>query len=144
MKMEQINEIKRKYKDSIIQFLKFGIVGGINTNVSYAITNIGFYVFNLHPQICNAVAFAITVFISFILNSQFVFTQSKEEKPPFLRALFKVYVSYSITGLFLMGILLYIEESIFGIPHYIATLANLIVTIPINFILNKFWAYKNK
>jgi len=73
-----------------------------------------------------------------------VFTQSQEEKPPFLKALFKVYVSYSITGLFLMGILLYVEESIFGIPHYIATLANLIVTIPINFILNKFWAYKTK
>lgn len=142
MILEQIEKIKPEYKKSIIQFIKFGIVGGINTILAYAITNIGFYVINFHPQICNASAFVITVFISFMLNSHFVFTQQDDTKISFWKALFKVYVSYSITGLFLTALLLYVEESIFGIPHYIATLMNLIVSVPINFILNKFWAYK--
>ena len=129
-----------KIKNLLTQFIKFGLVGGINTVLSYAITNIGFYVLNLHEQISNVIAFVITVFISFILNKKFVFKQ--EEKRSFWKSLFKVYASYSITGLFLTAILLYVEEQIFNIPHYVATLMNLIVTIPINFILNKLWAFK--
>lgn len=133
----------KKLKDLVIQFVKFGMVGAINTVLSYGITNIGYYVLNLHEQICNIVAFMITVFISFLLNSKFVFNKGNE-KINFWKSLLKVYASYSITGLFLTAILLYVEENIFGIPHYIATLMNLVVTIPINFILNKFWAYKDK
>ncbi len=113
---------------------------GINTILSYAITNIGFYIIGLHAQVCNILAFIITVFISFILNRKFVFKQ--EENKNFWKSLLKVYASYSITGLFLTAILLFIEEQILGIPHYIATLMNLIITIPINFLLNKFWAFK--
>ena len=129
-----------KIKNLLTQFIKFGLVGGINTILSYAITNVGFYVLKLHEQLSNIIAFGITVFISFILNSKFVFKQ--EEKKSFWKSLLKVYVSYSITGLYLTAILLYIEEQLLGIPHYIATLMNLIVTIPINFILNKLWAFK--
>ena len=136
-------EKKNSLKNLIVQFIKFGIVGAINTVLSYAITNGCYYLLHWHEQICNAVAFVITVFISFMLNGKFVFKENKEERK-FWKALLKVYASYSITGLFLTAILLYVEEQIFGIPHYIATLMNLVVTIPINFILNKFWAYNDK
>lgn len=132
-----------KIKQMIIQFLKFGIVGAINTVLSYAITNGAYYLLHLHEQMSNFIAFIITVFISFMLNGKFVFTENKEERD-FWKSLLKVYASYSITGLFLTAILLYLEEELLGIPHYIATLMNLVVTIPINFILNKFWAYKDK
>ena len=124
------------------QFIKFGIVGAINTILSYVIINSCYYLLNLHEQICNIIAFVITVFISFMLNSRFVFKE-EEEKQNFWKQLIKVYASYSITGLFLTAILLYLEEEVLGIQHYIATFINLIVTVPINFILNKFWAYKN-
>ncbi len=129
-------------KNLIKQFIKFGVVGAVNTVLSYVITNVGFYVLNLHEQISNAIAFVITVFISFILNGKFVFKEQEQNEQSWIKRLLKVYASYSITGLFLTAILLYIEESIFGVPHYIATLMNLIITIPINFLLNKLWAYK--
>ena len=134
---------KENLKKGIIQFIKFGTVGAINTVLSYAITNGAYYLLHLHEQISNIIAFVITVFISFMLNGRFVFTENKEERN-FWKSLLKVYASYSITGVFLTAILLYIEEEIIGIPHYIATLMNLVVTVPINFILNKFWAYKEK
>lgn len=138
---------KEELMKLIKQFIKFGMVGAVNTVLSYAITNIGFYVLNLHEQLSNFIAFMITVFISFILNGKFVFNENEvkndKKKQTFLIKLLKVYASYSVTGLFLTALLLYLEETIFGIPHYIATLANLIVTIPINFILNKLWAFKN-
>lgn len=134
---------KEQIKNLIIQFIKFGTVGAINTVLSYAITNGAYYLLHLHEQISNIIAFVITVFISFMLNGRFVFTENKEERN-FWKSLLKVYSSYSITGVFLTAILLYIEEELLGIPHYIATLMNLVVTIPINFLLNKFWAYKDK
>ena len=86
-----------KIKDIIIQFFKFGIVGLINTILSYAITNAGYYILNLHEQICNIIAFVITVFISFMLNNKFVFNENKENRK-FWKSLAKVYASYSITG----------------------------------------------
>lgn len=134
---------KKELKDVIMQFIKFGIVGAVNTVLSYAITNGCYYLLHWHEQVCNAIAFVITVFISFMLNGRFVFNENKEKRN-FWKALLKVYASYSITGLFLTAGLLYVEEQIFGIPHYIATLMNLVITIPINFILNKFWAYNDK
>ena len=130
-------------KETIIQFIKFGIVGGINTVLSYAITNGCYYLLHLNEQVCNIIAFIITVFISFMLNGKFVFKENGEKRS-FWKSLLKVYASYSITGLFLTAILLYVEEQLIGIPHYIATLMNLVITIPLNFILNKFWAYKQK
>lgn len=132
-----------KLGDFLKQFLKFGIIGFINTVISYLITNGGYYILGLHEQLANIMAFIITVFISFILNGKFVFNEGTE-KNSFLKSLIRVYAAYSITGLFLTAILLYIEEQLCGIPHYIATLMNLIITVPVNFLLNKFWAYKNK
>ena len=131
-----------KIKETIVQFIKFGMVGAINTVLSYAITNAGYYLMHMHEQVCNIIAFIITVFISFLLNGKFVFNETGE-KPNFWKSLAKVYASYSITGLFLTAILLFVEEQKLGIPHYIATLVNLAITIPLNFILNKFWAYRN-
>ena len=64
----------------IIQFLKFGIVGAINTVLSYAITNGAYYLLHMHEQMSNFIAFIITVFISFMLNGKFVFTENKEER----------------------------------------------------------------
>lgn len=132
-----------KEKNILIQFIKFGIVGVINTILSYVITNGCYYAIGLHEQISNIIAFIITVPISFILNGKFTF-EKKQNKKELTKSLVKVYASYSITGLFLSAILLYIQEEIIGIPHYVATLVNLIVTVPCNFVLNKFWVYKNK
>jgi len=127
------------------QFLKFGMVGVVNTVVSYGINNGCYYVFGLHEQISNFISFMITVLISYLLNSRFVFQEEEEhEKQPWYKALAKVYASYAFTELVVVGVLLYVQERLFGVPHYIATLVNLCVTVPVNFLLNKFWAFRNK
>ena len=97
-------ENKENLKKAIIQFIKFGTVGAINTVLSYAITNGAYYLLHLHEQISNIIAFVITVFISFMLNGRFVFTENKEERN-FWKSLLKVYASYSITGVFLTAII---------------------------------------
>ena len=128
-----------KFPPSLIQFLKFGMVGAVNTILSYLITNTCYYALHLHEQICNLISFLITVLISFLLNSRFVFRQ-EESRQPWYQALAKVYASYALTELVLMGLLLFVQERLLGIPHFIATFLNLCVTVPLNFLLNKFWA----
>ena len=118
----------------MLQFVGFGLIGLLNTVLSYGITNVCYYAFGLHEQISNLFAFLITVLISYLLNSRFVF---EKDKQPWYLALAKVYASYAFTELILMGVLLFIEERLFGIPHYIATFVNLIITVPLNFLLNK-------
>lgn len=141
--MASLPEEKRKKAEALVQFVKFGMVGGFNTIFSYVIVNVMFYVWGIHEQIGNITAFIITVFISYMANSRFVFRESAKEQS-FLAGLVKVYISYSITGIFLVGILLYVESDILKIPLYIGTFANIFITVPINFILNKFWAYRKK
>ncbi|MBP3459011.1 MAG: GtrA family protein [Lachnospiraceae bacterium] len=136
-------EEKRKKVEALVQFVKFGMVGGFNTVLSYVIVNVMFYVWGINEQIGNIVAFVITVFISYMANSRFVFSETAKDQS-FLAGLVKVYISYSITGLFITSALLYAETHILDIPLYIGTFANIFITVPINFILNKFWAYRKK
>lgn len=131
-------------KATLIQFIKFGLVGGLNVVLSYLITNGCYYSLHLHEQISNFISFVITVLISYLLNSRFVFEPEEGEQQPWYRALAKVYASYALTELLLTGILLFIEVRLLLIPHYFATLINLCVTVPLNFILNKFWAYRKQ
>ena len=75
------NRIKDKLKDKnslksiIIDFIKFGIVGVINTFTSYLIVNVCHYFYNLHIQLSNFIAFILSVLVSFTLNSIFVFNK---------------------------------------------------------------------
>lgn len=139
-----LNQRIREAFPAVLQFIKFGMVGAVNTVLSYLITNGCYYLLRLHEQLSNLISFLITVLISYLLNSRFVFREKEENKQPWYLALAKVYASYAFTELVLMGILLFVQERVLGIPHYIATLVNLCVTVPLNFVLNKFWAYRKK
>lgn len=141
--MEGLPGEKREKLKSLIQFIKFGMVGGFNTVLTYVIVNVMFYVWGINEQIGNFVAFIITVFISYMVNSRFVFNETAGEQS-FLKGLVKVYISYSITGLFITGALLYLETHVIKIPLYIGSFVNIFITVPINFVLNKFWAYRSK
>lgn len=140
MNLHQITE--KLQGTALLQFIKFGMVGALNTVLSYLISNAGYYLFHLHEQICNLIAFFITVLVSYLLNSRFVFSRKEQDAQPWYKALAKVYVSYGLTELVLAGMLLFVQERILGIPHFIATFINLCMTVPLNFFLNKFWAYR--
>lgn len=128
--------------NTIMQFLKFGIVGGINTVLSYLIYFVCVRV-GIHYAVANFVAFVITVFISYLLNGNFVFKEEGNQCFDF-KALMKVYASYSVTSLFLATALLWVEVDVLGLPEEIGPVINLFITVPVNFVLNKFWAYRKK
>ena len=89
----------------------------------------------------NITAFILSVAWSFFWNNKYVFTAREGEKRDIPSALLKTYVSYALTGLVLANILSYIWIDVIGISRFIAPLFNLVISVPVNFLLNKLWAF---
>lgn len=137
--------------ESLMQFIKFGIVGLSNTIISYVIYAVSlllfqrFAIFGANAYLVSQVlAFVISVAWSFYWNNKYVFTQNEGETRSIWRALLKTYISYSFTGLFLNTLLLILWVQVLHISEFIAPIINLLVSVPLNFIINKFWAFRSK
>lgn len=146
-KILKLNLSQDKY-DALIQFVKFGIVGLTNTVVSYVIYVVSLLALQkagFLPEIDYLVAqfigFVLSVLWSFYWNNKFVF-QDNEGKRNLWQALLKTYMSYAFTGLFLNSILSLLWVEVFHWSKMIAPIINLLVSVPLNFIMNKFWAFK--
>jgi putative flippase GtrA len=61
-----------------------------------------------------------------------------------LGALAKMYLSYAFTGIILSNVLSYVWIDVLHISKLIAPLINSAIGVPINFLLNKFWAFDGK
>lgn len=136
--------------DAFLQFVKFGIVGVSNTIISYLLYVISLFVLRtieVSPKIDYLIAqfigFVLSVLWSFYWNRKMVFKADKD-KVPWLQALVKTYISYAFSGLFLSTALSIIWVQLIGIDKMLAPILNLVISVPINFILNKFWAFKEK
>lgn len=110
--------------------------------------------------------FIVSVFTSFLLNSRFVFKEKQSgEKRVWWKVLLKSYISYGLTGLVVNNLLLILLISIIDISQYlsyeadvlakagvvvavselakyIAPVIIMVVTVPTNFFMNKYWAYR--
>lgn len=135
--------------DSFIQFVKFGIVGASNTIISYVIIISTLYLLKRFTirwdyVVSNFLAFVVSVLWSFYWNNKYVFAVKDGEKRDFKRALLKAYASYAFSGIVVTNILSWIWIDILGISKLIAPLINLIVSVPLNFIINKLWTFRNE
>lgn len=126
-----------------IQFFKFGIIGLSNSLISY-IVYLFLVSFGVPYIISNIIAFIIGVLNSFFWNNKYVFKKNYDEKRNVFLTLLKTYISYSFTGVILNNILLVLLIEKCMISKYIAPIIILLITVPLNFIMNKFWAFKTK
>lgn len=133
------------------QFIKFSIVGLSNTIISYLIYVASLKVFerlgiclSVDYLISSAIAFFLSIQWSFFLNNKYIFKKKSGEQRLVWKVLLKTNASYALTGLVLNNILLYLWVDIIGISKHIAPLINLVVTVPLNFVLNKYWAFQGE
>ncbi len=139
---------EEKRLETAVQFVKFCAVGVTNTAVSYAV-NVA--VLKLLEPLAlswdyvaaNTAAFVLSVLWSFYWNNRFVFREGGEKRSVW-RTLLKTYVTYGFTGLVLNNLLSWLWIDAVGLSKYLAPLLNLAVSIPVNFLLNKYWAYREK
>ncbi len=126
------------------QFIKFGFVGALNTIISLTIYYLFIWIDDGYYIIGNVIGFIVSTLNAYLLNSKFVFSKkTKQNKARKFNEIFKTFLSYGIS-LGLSTLLLYLEISIGKISEETAPIINLMITIPLNFCLNKFWVYKKK
>ena len=145
------NHIKKnvdeKVINSVIQFIKFGMVGVSNTLISYIINILVLMmlsnsIIEWDYVIANIVSFVLSVLWSFYWNNRYVFKLEKDTYRNVWKTLFKTYVAYGFTGIILSNILSFVWVTLLGISKFIAPLLNLVISVPINFLINKKWAFK--
>ena len=123
-----------------MQFIKFGLVGVLNTFVHLGVYFVAFEIIGLHYLIANTLGFLISVLNAYFWQRKFVF--KTQEKGSFSQ-LIKVYSVYGCT--FLLGsVTLFLMVELAGIHELLAPVINIAVTLPVNFLLNKFWAFRGQ
>lgn len=142
-------ELTDETVDAFLQFVKFGIVGVSNTVIYYVIYMISLLIFRSSGWFtgtdylaAQVIAFALSVLWSFYWNNKMVFQPEERTERSLWKALVKTYISYSFTGLFLNTLLLYILVQTLHVSEFIAPVFQLLINVPINFLINKFWAFK--
>lgn len=165
--MNKIKALLQNEKlSSLIQFIKFGLVGVSNTTISYGIEMLCYYVLfkntkfigilnllallgistdgnNVKIVITTIIAFVVSVSNSYFWNNRYVFGSGKKSFSEHFKTYFKTFACYGITGLILSPIIKILLTKI-SVPFFIASLGALVITIPLNFVMNKFWAFKSK
>ena len=144
-------DMTEQVRSTFTEFIKFGLVGVSNTIVSYLLYAVTLQVLiklNIFPAfdyiIANIVSFLLSVLWSFYWNNKYVFKLKDGEERSIWRALLKTYVSYGVTGIVLNNILLFLWVDTLGIHKMVAPIINLVINIPINFFMNKLWAFSKK
>lgn len=134
--------VKEENWDKWCQFVKFGLVGVSNTLISYAVYVI-LIVCSVHYLVASLAGFFISVINAYYWNDKYVFKADEDEKQAWWKVFLKTFTSYAGTGLILNNILLILWVNVLGIHEMIGPILNLFITIPLNFILNKYWAFRN-
>ena len=129
-------------KALIIQFVKFGLVGISNTVVSWICYYVILWIDDDLYMLGSLVGTVVSIANAFFWNDRFVFKGKEDDLKSRLKRLGKTYVSYGGTSLLSM-LLLWIEVQLFGVNKVIAPVVNLLITIPLNFLINKCWTFRN-
>ena len=132
---------KEKFWELCSQFLKFGLVGLSNTAVSMGCY---YLVLFLNPDWFMAgsiIGTVVSIANAFYWNDKYVFKGNENDFRSKMKRLGKTYISYGGTSI-LSNVLLWVEVAVFSVSKNIAPIVNLLITITLNFIINKFWTFQ--
>lgn len=116
------------------QFFKFGIVGLINTILTYLIYSMLYKATS--PTFAMAIGYGITSIIGLTINQKWVFKANHD---------WMIVVKYYLTYLLTWTLSILVTEVASNYFHVIANiipLITLLVTTPTNFFLSKYWVFR--
>ena len=136
---------KEGFLDVFIQFIKFGLVGVSNTIVSGVI----YFLLNtvILPGVwivASVVSWVISVLWAYFMQNIFVFKEDKnKEHRVWWQTLIKTYMTYAIISFFARIHIGFLGDAA-TFSSNMGWFINMIISIPLNFLINKFWAYRQK
>ena len=133
-------ETKEDLRQLIIQFIKFGLVGVSNTAVSMAIYYLFLWIDDSLYMVGSILGTVLSILNAFIWNDLFVFTGNPKDFKSVMYRLGKTYISYGGTSL-LSNVLLWLEVTLLNVSKVYAPIVNLLITIPLNYLINKLWTF---
>ncbi len=151
--------------NNIKQFLKFGLVGLSNTLISEAVYAV-IVCLKGHYMLASATGFILSIFNAYYWNNRYVFKEDEtREKRIWWQVLLKTFIAY-LWGFLANLALLVLWIDILHISDYLEPIArlchqwdlrflsaevlgnlfaegiNLILVLPMNYLVNKLWAYQ--
>lgn len=132
-------EMKREdRKTFFFQFVKFGLVGVSNTLITAGVIALLLKVFLLSDLQANLVGYAAGLVNSFVWNRRWTFRSKSKIKDTVLKFMLIFVVSYVVQW-GVVSLLLRISN----VEPYVCHLLGMVVYTVFNFLLNKFYTFKN-
>ncbi len=165
--------MKDKIK-SLLQFMKFCIVGVSNTIVCEGIYVVLLF-FGVHYLVANIIGNLISILNAYYWSNKYVFRAEEGEQRVWWKVLLKTYATYGFSMVLSAGLLVfwlefvkleqYVEPVLSFLQNWgilnalgkvgivieakilseiLAAAINLIITIPLNYVINKYWAFRKE
>lgn len=159
--------MEKSFKNTIIQLVKFAGVGILNTIISEGTYTCLMYI-GVHYVPAYFVGFSLSILNAYYWNNKYVFKASEDaEKRVWWRVLGKTYLAYA-TGFTINLFMLFMWMDIIVIERFFteispivigwglkratprflagacASIIDMMITVPLNFVMNKLWAFKQK
>ena len=131
---------KHDFFKLVLQFLKFGIVGLSNTLISSVVYYVLITAFSESSTVhitAYLIGYVAGTCNAFFWNNRYVFKTEQKRSRVFL----KTFVVYGTTALIGLG-MQFLTVDVWKLSEYLSFPITLLVTIPLNFVLNKLWAFK--
>lgn len=158
---------ERKVPKGTLQFIKFTLVGVSNTLISEGIYVV-LVLFGVHYLLASFLGFSLSVLNAFYWNQKYVFREDGEKAGRNVKTTFlKTYAAYTWGYLVNIG-LLFLFVDVLSLKKVMQPFAeftlrlglerldastlgklaaeglSLVLTVPLNFLLNKYWAFRQK
>lgn len=119
------------------QIIQFGLVGGVNTLLTYAIYFLTYQ--QIGAVAAMALGYGITSIIGLLVNRTWVFSTKKDLN----KIIPRFYTTYGITWLLSIIATAFFNDVI-HIAGLIVPIFSLLITFPINYILSRKWVFATK
>ena len=134
---------QRLFKNHLMRFIKFGIVGGsgtvVNLGVQYLLTIAG-----LHYIFAGVIATEISIINNFLLNNFWTWRDNPAKtKRSFAARLLKYNSSMIITGIAQNLLMIFFTE-VFMINDLISKFIAIVIITIVNYVIHYFWTFKGE
>ena len=132
-----LKTILTRYRETVTQFVKFGLVGLLNTSIHYLVFLALYRYAGVHYLISTVVGYCIGIFNSFLLNKNWTFkTVNVRKDVEFLK-----FVVVNIVSMLVNVITLHLTVAVMHLIPEIGQIIAVFFHTCANFIGNKYWTF---